>query len=341
MGYIGPCLAEQLRKSIPDTTLYGLDLGYFAHCLTNAFVLPETRIDIQYIMDVRSVPEALFSDVDTVIHLAAISNDPMGNTFEEPTVAINAQASIEIAKKAKANGVSHFVYASSCSMYGSAGDEARTEDSSLNPLTAYARSKVASEKALKEMADNDFIVTSLRFSTACGMSERLRLDLVLNDFVAGAVMDKKITILSDGTPWRPLIHIRDMTRAIDWASTRSQDNGGSFVAVNVGSNNWNYQIRDLAEAVADVIGGIEVSINTAAQPDKRSYQVNFDKFASLAPNHQPLYTLEKTVSELYSGLQEMNFHESNFRNTWFMRLNVLRQHIKTGRLDADLRWASA
>jgi nucleoside-diphosphate-sugar epimerase len=188
------------------------------------------------------------------------------------------------------------------------------------------------------MADDAFTVTSLRFSTACGMSERLRLDLVLNDFVAGAIVDKKITILSDGSPWRPLIHIRDMARAIDWAATRQADNGGNFVAVNVGSNAWNYQIKDLAVAVSDVIGGIDISINTNASPDKRSYKVNFDYFTKLAPNYLPQMTLEKTVSELQAGLLEMNFAETNFRDTWYMRLKALKEHLDNGRLNPDLRW---
>ena len=338
MGYIGPCVEERLRQTHPGVELVGLDIGYFAHCLTNSKVLPETRISTQLFMDVRSVPASAFEGVDCVIHLAAISNDPMGNSFEAPTVAINAEATKAIAVAAKKAGVSHFVYASSCSMYGAGGDGARTEDATLNPLTAYARSKVASEETLGTMADDAFTVTSLRFSTACGMSERLRLDLVLNDFVAGAVVDKKITILSDGSPWRPLIHIRDMARAIDWASTRSADNGGNFVAVNVGSNAWNYQIKDLAEAVADVIGGIDVSINTDASPDKRSYQVNFDQFTRLAPDHLPQVTLERAVAELHAGLSEMNFAEANFRDTWYMRLKVLREHLDNGRLNADLRW---
>lgn len=338
MGYIGPCVEEQLLNSIPGVELIGLDIGFFAHCITNSKVLPETRIATQHFMDIRTISDTTLEGVDTVIHLAAISNDPMGNAFEEPTIAINATATEHFARSAKKAGVKRFVYASSCSMYGSAGETPRTEEAALNPLTAYARSKVASEKVIEKIADENFVVTSLRFSTACGMSERLRLDLVLNDFVAGAVVGKKVTILSDGSPWRPLIHIKDMARAIEWAALRESKNGGSFVAVNVGGNQWNYQVRDLAEAVADVIGGIDISINTDAQPDKRSYQVNFDSFASLAPNHQPIYSLEKTIEELYKGLSEMEFSEANFRDTWFMRLKVLREHINAGRLTNDLNW---
>jgi len=338
MGYIGPCVEKQLLSAMPGVELVGLDLGYFAHCLTHAHVLPETRINSQLFMDVRSIPDEVFAGVDTVIHLAAISNDPMGNFFEEPTVEINADATERVALAAKKAGVKNFVYASSCSMYGSSGSEARTEEAELNPLTAYARSKVFSEGVISRLADDNFIVTSLRFATACGMSERLRLDLVLNDFVAGAAVDKKVTILSDGTPWRPLITVTDMARAIEWAAVRPLDNGGSFVAVNVGSDAWNYQVKDLAEAVADVIGGVDVSINSDAAPDKRSYSVDFSRFAKLAPDHQPVSTLEGTIKELYEGLCAMNFQESNFRDTWYMRLKVLREHVENDRLNSRLSW---
>ena len=182
MGYIGPCVVERFRESYPHATLVGLDMGYFAHCLTNSEHLPECRVDMQYFSDVRNVSEELLKGVDAIVHLAAISNDPMGNTFEKITNDINYISSIELAKKAKKAGVGSFVYASSCSMYGSADDGPRTENSDLNPLTAYAKSKIATERDLEKIVDSKFKATSLRFSTACGMSERLRLDLVLNDF---------------------------------------------------------------------------------------------------------------------------------------------------------------
>jgi nucleoside-diphosphate-sugar epimerase len=188
------------------------------------------------------------------------------------------------------------------------------------------------------MADDKFKVTSLRFSTACGMSERLRLDLVLNDFVAGAVTSKKITILSDGTPWRPLINIKDMARAIDWAITRDTSNGGSFVAVNVGSDEWNYQVRDLAYAVAEVIPDLEISINKDAQPDKRSYRVNFDLFRRLAPAHQPQVDLITTIRDLRTGLEAMRFHDEDFRNSRFMRLKVLTYLRSRELLNERLQW---
>lgn len=278
MGYIGPCVVQRLRTSYPEAKIIGLDTGFFANCLTNSEILPECRVNMQYFEDVRKVSIDLLKDIDAIIHLAAVSNDPMGNTYEKVTHEINYLASIDLARKAKDAGVKSFVYASSCSMYGAADDGPRTEASPVNPLTAYARSKIATEKDLQTIADNKFKVTSLRFSTACGMSERLRLDLVLNDFVACAITSKQITILSDGTPWRPLINIKDMAKAIDWAIKRDINNGGEFLAVNVGSDGWNYQVRELAEFVAQVIPDVKISINKNAQPDKRSYRVSFELF---------------------------------------------------------------
>ena len=338
MGYIGPLVVNQLRETYPEATLVGLDLGFFANCLTNSPILPECNINIQYYNDVRDITDAQLDGVDGIVHLAAISNDPMGNTFEDVTLQVNLQAGIDLAKKAKQMGVKKFVFASSCSMYGSADDAPKKEDSPLNPLTAYARSKVGMEKALREIADDSFTVTCLRFSTACGMSPRLRLDLVLNDFVAGAISSGKITILSDGSPWRPLINVKDMARAIDWGMGRDAANGGNCLSVNVGSNDWNYQVKDLAEAVASVIPNLSVSINKDAMPDKRSYKVNFDLFKKLAPDHQPRCTLIQSIEELRDGLVAMNFNDANFRESNLIRLKVLNQLRAQGLLNDDLRW---
>jgi nucleoside-diphosphate-sugar epimerase len=338
MGYIGPVLVNHLRACYPDATLVGLDMGYFANCLTNAAVFPECKVDVQYFGNVKRISKSMLEGTDAIIHLAAISNDPMGNTYERATLDVNYRASVNLAQKAKEVGTKAFVFASSCSMYGAAEDSARTEDCALNPLTAYAKSKVLTETGLKELAGNGFVVTSLRFSTACGMSERLRLDLVLNDFVAGAVASKRISILSDGTPWRPLINVKDMARALEWAISRDKANGDEFLAVNVGSDKWNYQVKDLAKAVAAVIPGVEVSINTDAQPDKRSYRVNFDLYRRLAPDHQPKLDLTATIAGLRDGLEAIGFNDENFRNSGFMRLKVLTRLREKGLLDDQLEW---
>jgi nucleoside-diphosphate-sugar epimerase len=338
MGYVGPRAALWLRASLPQSTLVGLDTGYFAHCLTGVETLPETCLDQQFFVDVRRTSAEMLRGVDAVVHLAAISNDPMGNTYERVTEEINFESSARLARLAREAGVRRFVFASSCSMYGFTEGGPRKEADALNPLTAYARSKVATERVLRELANDDFIVTSLRFATACGMSERLRLDLVLNDFVAGAVAGRKISILSDGTPWRPLIHVDDMARAIEWAVSRSAANGGAFVAVNAGSDEWNYQVKDLALAVAREIPGVEVSINKDAQPDKRSYRVDFGMFRQLAPAHQPRVNLSTAIRGLKEGLEAMHFADPNFRQSQFMRLKVLTRLRQNGTLNERLEW---
>jgi len=338
MGYVGPGVVVHLRSVFPEATLIGYDMAYFANCLTNADFLPESKLDKQIFGDIRHVPENILEGVDAVVHLAAVSNDPMGNKYEEVTIDVNHKSSIDIAQKAKAAGVKSFIFASSCSVYGAGGEGAKTEDSELNPLTAYARSKIFTERDLKPLADSSFTVTCLRFATACGMSNRLRLDLVLNDFVAGAVTSKQITILSDGTPWRPLINVKDMAIAIEWAIERPASNGGEFLAINTGSNVWNYQVKEIAEAVAQIIPGTQVSINTEAPPDKRSYRVNFDLYAKLAPGHQVCRTLTDTIQELKDNLETMGFSDGNFRNSQLMRLKVLNTLQDKQLIDSQLVW---
>ncbi len=336
MGYIGPVLYREIRTNYPDAEIWGFDNGYFAHCLTNAASLPEREIDVQIFGDMREFPMEVLDDIDALVHLGAISNDPMGNQYEAVTNAINEQASKAIARAAKERGVKSFVFASSCSMYGEADGDAKTEQDKLNPLTAYARSKVAMEQELEQLATDKFKVTALRFATACGMSPRLRLDLVLNDFVACAMTTGKITVLSDGSPWRPLIHVKDMSRALTWGLGRKE--GDNFTAVNAGSDRWNYQIKDLAQKVAELVPGTEVSINTEAPPDKRSYRVNFALYEKLAPEHQPQVDIDQTVLELKAGLQGMNFADGNFRESNWMRLKMLESHIRDGTLSTDLKW---
>ncbi len=338
MGYVGPVVVSHLRATFPTANLTGYDMGYFAANLTNANILPESKLDKQLFGDVRSMPESILQNIDAVIHLAAISNDPMGSRFEDVTMDINFISSIRVARMAKAAGVKSFVFASSCSIYGAAEDAPKTESSKLNPLTAYARSKVFTEKELEALADDSFTVTCLRFATACGMSPRLRLDLVLNDFVASAVASGIINILSDGSPWRPLIHVKDMARAIEWAIQRPAENGGEFLAVNTGCKEWNYQVRELAETVAKVITNVQVIINQDAPPDKRSYRVEFKLFASLAPYHQPQVTLPEAVTELEQSLKEMNFQDADFRASNLMRLKVLTSLQENNELSHHLQW---
>lgn len=335
MGYVGPMVMRQLRKSYPEAELVGVDTGFYAASPAREGIAP----DRQHFADVRHLDDTILKDVDAIVHLAAISNDPIGNLYEEVTMEINHRATVQLAKKAKAAGVRSFIFASSCSIYGTAEESPRTEGAPLQPLTAYARSKVYSERDLQPLAGDGFTVTCLRFATACGISDRLRLDLVLNDFVAGAVAAGKISILSDGTPWRPLINVKDMARAMDWAIGRKPSTGGEFLAVNVGSAQWNYQVRELAEAIARIIPGVAVDINSNAQPDRRSYRVNFDLYGDLAPDHQPVYDLDTSVRELAEGLKEMGFKNRDFRQSNFMRLMQLNHLREKGLLTETLEWA--
>jgi len=337
-GYIGPVVISVLKKKYPEFKFIGVDTGFFVQDLMVKNEFPERKFNVQYWEDVRILPVNIFDSVDAVIHLAAISNDPMGNKFEQVTNDINLEASINLAKLAKEAGVKNFVFASSCSVYGFAGDNPKTEGDELNPLTAYAKSKIGVENRIKDLATDKFIVTSLRFATACGWSPRLRLDLVLNDFVASAVSTGRIDILSDGSPWRPLINVSDMVRAMDWGMKRKINNGGKYVSVNVGTESWNYQVKKLAEAVCDNIPNTTLAINADAQPDKRSYKVDFSLFKVLAPDYQPIMSLDQSIKEIYEGLQDINFQDTQFRKSKYMRLNSLNYLIENNVLDTNLNW---
>ncbi len=339
LGYVGPPVVAQLRAAFPEARLMGLDAGYFAHCLTGVEASPERHLDCQFLADVRQAPRGVLEGVDTVVHLAAISNDPIGNLYESVTLDINHTASVELARCARGAGVRRFVFASSCSVYGTTGDNARTEDSDVAPLTAYARSKIETERELELLADDAFSTTCLRFATACGMSDRLRLDLVLNDFVASAVSTGAIELLSDGSAWRPLIHVSDMARSIVWAATRESADSGRHLCVNVGSNEWNVRIRDLAEAVGSELPGVTVAFADGAAPDKRSYRVDFSAFTALVPDRlRPRIGLGQAVADLRAGLERMAFSDERFREGALIRLHTLNRLRDRGLLDEDLSW---
>lgn len=338
MGYVGSILNRVLKKTFPKIEIVGFDAGFFCHSLTGADATPEQGITLQYFGDVRDIQPSMLTGVDAVIHLAGVSNDPIGYEFEHVTEDINRRASVRLAEMASSVGVKNFVFASSCSMYGQAEGGARKESDPTNPLTAYARSKIGTEDDLNNSDLGDMVFTSLRFATACGWSTRLRLDLVLNDFVACATTSGQITVLSDGTPWRPLIDVEDMSRAIAWALSRKKTVGGQYLAINAGSNKNNVQVKDLANAVASLMPNTKISINKDAPPDKRSYSVDFSLYEALASDFQPVVSLQESIRRLRDGLKKMNFTDKDFRQSSFMRLNILRKHMNEHRLGKDLRW---
>ncbi len=336
MGYVGPAVVRHLRSVWPDSEIHGYDSAFFAHCLTDPAGLPERVVTVQHFGDVRTIEPAFLEGFDVVVQLAAVSNDPMGKKFESATMSINRDASVALARAAAEAGVGAFVFASSCSVYGVAAGGPRNEQDPVAPETAYARSKVDTEVALAAL-DSDMKITALRFATACGFSPRLRLDLVLNDFVAAALMNRKIVVLSDGSPWRPLIDVADMARAIEWAIVRDPAEGGRMLVVNAGATDHNYQVRDLAAAVAAGVPGTEVLINSAAPVDSRSYQVDFGLFERLAPDHRPRVDLAESIRRLIEGTTAMGLSEPA-QIADYIRLKVLERHIAAGRLTQTLEW---
>lgn len=337
MGYLGPPVAREVRARWPEAEIIGLDTGFFAHCLSGSGPLPEVALDRQIFADVRDVTPETFPHCDVVICLAALSNDLAGDLDEEATLAINHRAAVRIAEIAKRAGAAALVFASSCSVYGHS-DTPRTETSELRPLSTYARSKALAERDLAPLASESFVVTCLRFGTACGMSERLRLDLVLNDFVAGAVASRHVRVVSDGSPWRPLVDVRDMARATAWAVSRRASNGGAFVAVNVGSDRCTFQVRELAELVAATVGGTRVSVNEDAHPDPRSYRADFSLLRQLAPGDLPCVSIEESIATLVDGLESIDKTGAFWRER-YLRAGMLRKYRTAGELTDDLRWS--
>ena len=337
-GYIGPVVSKIIKEEIPNVFLIGLDTGFFYSCNTCFGRHGDNYYDLQINKDVRDISADDIKDIDSIIHLAAISNDPMGKEFESITREVNQEATVHLAKLASENGVKSFTFASSCSMYGAGGHKAKVESDATNPLTAYAKSKIGVEKNLVEsLSSSEMKITNLRFSTACGASDRLRLDLVLNDFVASALKFNHIDILSDGSPWRPLIDVKDMGRAIVWSIIRDEATVNPL-SINVGANEWNYQIKDLALAVGSIIEKASININNDAMPDKRSYCVDFSLFKKLAGEFYPRNTLDQSIKELIDVLRKVDLPKEGFREIGLFRLNHIKNLKNDGYLSDNLRW---
>ena len=338
LGYVGPAVVEALRKGGKVAEVVGFDSGFFEMAASLPLPQRNNQVDVQHYGDVRDVDGTLLAGFDAVVYLAAVSNDPMGREFAAPTHEINHAAGFSVARLAKDAGVSSFVFASSCSVYGAGGALAKTEEDKTEPLTDYAQSKLEAEAALRGLASEDFVISCLRFATACGPSPRLRLDLVLNDFVASAMTKRAITILSDGSPLRPLIDVRDMGRAIDWAAQRSPENGGAYMILNTGQNEWNFSVLELARKVADHFDGVAINIADSAAPDNRSYRVDFSRFRELAPGYYPTRSIDESIAAIGAALNLCELPLEDFRSGALIRLNILRRMTAAGTLDQNLRW---
>jgi nucleoside-diphosphate-sugar epimerase len=330
-GYVGSMLVNYFKKK-NIYKLIGVDAKWFCKINSKKKYRDVDRKDVRHfnLRSVNFIPEA-------IIYLAAISNDPMGKEFKEVTDQINFKECLRLAKSAKALGVKKFIFASSCSIYGASGSKIRKESDKLLPITDYAISKVNAEKALRYVSSKKFKVISLRFATAAGWSPNLRLDLVFNDFVASAVLKNKIELLSNGDAWRPLIHVNDMARAIHWAiKYKSFKN---FLPINIGSNNWNFKILDLAKKISYIIGNVRVITSNKKTKDKRSYKVDFSLFRKLAPNHQPVMNITKSVNHLKKFLNSKKNSLNNFRSSekW-SRLANLKYLIKKNYINKKLFW---
>jgi nucleoside-diphosphate-sugar epimerase len=289
-------------------------------------------------IDLRDVRESDLTDCDAVIHLAALSNDPLSNLDPELTYAINHLATVRLARLARRAGVTRFLVSSSCSSYGAgAGDELLTEDAPLNPVTPYGRSKVLADREISLLADDNFSPVFLRNATAYGFSPRLRLDLVLNDFVAAACVSGRITMQSDGTPWRPLVHVEDICRAFLALLTAPREviHNQSF---NVGRTLENYRVGQLAEIVKDIVPGCRVEYAPGAGPDKRCYRVDCGKLASAVPGFKPRWTARQGAEQLYEAYRRNGVSAGDLAGNRYVRLRQLQTLLTEGRLDPSLRW---
>ena len=333
-GYIGAVLVKLLRASGFDTV--GLDSDLF---LENRFVGEVIRIpDLQ--KDLREVEARDLEGFDAVLHLAALSNDPLGDLNPKLTYEINHEATMRLAQAAKDAGVRRFLFSSSCSMYGAAGSQMLEENADFMPVTPYAESKVFVERDLVGLADSHFSPVFLRNTTAYGVSSFMRFDVVLNNLVAWAYTTGRIMIQSDGTPWRPLIHIEDICRAFIAVleAPRQLIHNQAF---NVGITEENYQVKDLAKIVQETVPGCQIEYSPGGGPDPRSYRVNFSKIKNTLPGFKPEWNVRRGAQEIYAACRETKLTLDEFEGPRFKRISHIRKLLSEGRLDSQLRWAHA
>jgi nucleoside-diphosphate-sugar epimerase len=330
-GYIGSVMVPALVKA--GYEVVGLDTGYFGSCT----LVPDT-VKVPYVRkDIRNLDAGDLRGFNAVIHLAALSNDPIGNLDEGWTRQINYESSVRLAEYAKTAGVERFLFSSSCIMYGMSEANVVTEDSPLDPRTEYARSKVLAEGAISELASEGFSPTFLRNGTIYGLSPRMRFDTVLNDLVGTAVATGKVIVHSDGKPWRPVIHVQDVARAFMTVLQAPVEKIHNQ-AFNTGANELNYQIIKLAEIAARTVPGCALEIKAQSGADQRTYKADFSKFARTFPDFRFNWTAEKGAAELYRAFREINLTHGNLADKRFTRVKWLAHLLETNQLDEQLRW---
>jgi len=333
-GYIGTILVPMLQSDGHEVV--GLDSDLYSRCTFGGTIpnVPGLRKDI------RDIEAADLEGFDAVMHLAALSNDPLGNLNPTLTYEINHKASVRLAQLAKQAGISRFLFSSSCSTYGAAGEQMLTEEADFNPVTPYGESKVFVEQDVAKLADDDFSPTFLRNATAYGVSPRLRFDIVLNNLVAWAYSTGNVLIKSDGTPWRPIIHIEDISRAFI-AVLNAPREVIHNQAFNVGRNDQNYRISELAEIVKETVPGCRIEYAKDGSPDKRTYRVDFSKIMGILPEFKPQWDARRGAQELYETYQKAGLKLDEFEGPKYKRIDHIKQLINDGLLDETLRWVNS
>ncbi len=330
-GYIGSVLAPHFVQA--GHQVVGLDTGYYSPCTLVPDVTPITWLR----KDIRAVDIDDLRGFDAVVHLAALSNDPIGNMNEKWTEEINHHSSVRLAELAKEAGVRRFLFSSSCIMYGMSEAAVVTEESPLDPKTEYARSKVKSERAISALASDNFSPTFLRNGTVYGVSPRMRFDTVLNDLMGMAMTTGKVTLFSDGKPWRPVVHVQDVSRAFlavleaPLADVWNQ-------AFNNGANHLNHQIFELAAIVAETVPDCKLEVLAQSGADQRTYKADFGKFARVFPNFSFLWSAQQGARELYDTFKRIGLTHDQFTDKRFTRLKWLQHLLDSGQLDQSLRW---
>lgn len=330
-GYIGTVMAPVLRDAGHD--VHGLDAGLFTACAFG----PQPLEISGHQRDLREAMPDDLAGFDAVVHLANLSNDPLGNLDPDLTYAVNHRATVRLGELAREAGVERFIFASSCSLYGAAGQDAVTETAPFNPVTPYGEAKVLAERDLKALETESFAPVFMRNATVYGVSPRLRFDLVVNNLTAWAMSTGEVRMKSDGSPWRPLVHVRDVCSAF-LAALDAPREAVSGEAFNVGASAENYRIREVAEIVGEEVDGTQVTFASGASPDTRSYRVAFDKIER-ALNWEAVWTVRDGVREVRDALVGLGLHPDDFEGPRYSRIAHLKEHLDAGRLTPDLHWA--